>query len=84
MIKFDRDEKALLVEQLQDYFQRELDQEIGGFQAEFLLDFFNEQMGHHFYNRALSDVQALLNHRFELLSEEVYQLEQAPPRKKGR
>ena len=38
-IKFTKTEKSLLIDKLQNYFSRELDQELGQFDADFLLDF---------------------------------------------
>lgn len=44
LVEFTREEKALIVEKLQKYFESELNQEIGQFDAEFLMDFFSEQI----------------------------------------
>ncbi|MDR2212441.1 MAG: DUF2164 domain-containing protein, partial [Pseudomonadales bacterium] len=44
-IKFTKDEKALIVRKIQLYFTEELKQEIGRFDAEFLLDFFADEIG---------------------------------------
>lgn len=41
-IKLGEDEKAQMVQKVKMYFREELDQEIGGFDAEFLIDFFSE------------------------------------------
>lgn len=74
-IKFSKEEKAIIVKKLQLYFQQELEQEIGRFDAEFLLDFFTQEMGAYYYNRGLYDAQALLERRLEDLSEAIYELE---------
>jgi len=74
-IKFSRDEKDVIVKKIQMYFKEELDQEIGGFDAQFLLDFFAEQIGAYFYNRGLYDAQAILEQRMEILAEAIYELE---------
>lgn len=42
-ITFSRDQTAHMVDKLQKYLQRELDVEIGDFDAEFLLDFFRQR-----------------------------------------
>ncbi len=52
-----------------------MDQEIGQFDAEFLLDFFSEQIGPYFYNRALYDAQAILESRLESIAEAIYEIE---------
>jgi uncharacterized protein (DUF2164 family) len=74
-IKFSKSEKEVIVRKIQLYFSEELKQEIGNFDAEFLLDFFAEEVGAYFYNRGLYDAQAILAARLDELSESIYQLE---------
>lgn len=59
---------------IQRYFDQELQQEIGQFDAEFLLDFFASQVGRYFYNCGLSDAQAVLSGKLDELGEAIYQL----------
>jgi len=75
LIEFSDDEKKLIVGRVQLYFQEELGQELGGFDAEFLLDFFAEEMGAYFYNRALYDAQAIMQRRLEDFGEAIFELE---------
>ena len=74
-IEFSREEKEAISRKLQLYFREELDQEIGQFDAEFLLDFFAEEIGPYFYNRGLYDAQAVLESRLENISEAIYEIE---------
>ena len=74
-IEFDRDEKAILVHKIQLYFDQELHQQIGGFCAEFLLDFFTGEVGAHYYNRGLHDAQAILAEKLEDVADAIFQLE---------
>lgn len=74
-IAFDKDEKALLVRKLQLYFAEELQQKIGQFDAEFLLDFISEELGAYYYNRGLRDAQATLATRLDDIQDAIYQLE---------
>lgn len=74
-IKFTKDEKAVIIHKIQRYFTEELKQEIGQFDAEFLLDFFSGEVGSYFYNRGLSDAQTILSSKLEDLSEAIYELE---------
>ena len=74
-IKFSEEEKAAVVRKLQRYFAEELKQDIGRFDAEFLLDFIGAEVGAHFYNRGLRDAQAILASRLDDLGECIYQLE---------
>lgn len=75
IINFSQNEKAQLIEKLQAYFIKELDQEIGQFDADFLLDFFTEELGATYYNRGLYDAQRLLENKLELISEQIVELE---------
>ena len=75
IVEFSGDEKKVIVGRIQAYFREELNQELGGFDAEFLLDFFAEEMGAYFYNRALYDAQAILQRRLEDFGEAVFELE---------
>ena len=74
-IDFSDQEKAAIVRNIQLYFREELDQKIGQFDAEFLLQFFTEEIGPYFYNRGLYDAQAILKSRLETLNEAIYELE---------
>ncbi|MCP5144123.1 MAG: DUF2164 domain-containing protein [Gammaproteobacteria bacterium] len=74
-IKFSNEEKDILARKLQMYFREELNQDIGKFDALFLLDFIAEEFGAYFYNRGLYDAQALLETRMETLAEAIYELE---------
>ena len=70
-IKFSSTEKEQLVIKIQDYFAKELDQDLGQFDAEFLLDFFSKEVGAHFYNRGLSDAQLVIAAKLDNVSEMI-------------
>lgn len=72
---FSDTEKAEIVAKIQKYFNRELGQEIGGFDAEFLLDFFAREIGNYFYNQGLYDAQAILSTKLDDLNDAISQLE---------
>jgi uncharacterized protein (DUF2164 family) len=74
-IRFSEDEKTQIVHRIQRYFDQELRQEIGRFDAEFLLDFFSREVGAYFYNRGLTDAQAVLAGKVDELGEAIYALE---------
>lgn len=74
-IQFSSDEKEVIVRRIKLYFAEELKQEIGRFDAEFLLDFFAGEVGAYFYNRGLYDAQAILSGKLDELGEAIYQLE---------
>jgi len=74
-IEFSREEKAIMVRKIQLYFKEELDQEIGSFDAEFLLDFFAGEFGGFFYNRGLADAEVAISAKLEEISDSLLQLE---------
>ena len=74
-ITFSKEEKAQLVPKIKMYLKEELDQEIGNFDAEFLLDFFSEEVGVYFYNRGIRDALEMLDARVDELKESIYVLE---------
>jgi uncharacterized protein (DUF2164 family) len=74
-IEFSKEEKAIIVRKLQLYFNDELKQELGRFDAEFLLDFIGDEVGAYFYNRGLQDAQAILAARMDDLNDAIFQLE---------
>jgi uncharacterized protein (DUF2164 family) len=74
-IEFSKEEKEIITRKIQLYFREELDLEIGQFDAQFLLDFFSEEIGPYFYNRGLYDAQSLLADRMESISEAIYDIE---------
>ena len=75
-IKFSKDESDRIVSKVKKYFSDELDQDIGGFEAEFLIDFFAKEIGPHFYNRGLSDAHVLFAEKAEELGYLIQELEQ--------
>ncbi len=78
-VDFSREEKTLIVERIQRYFRDELDQEIGGFDAEFLLGFISEELGPFFYNRGLYDAQAVFQKSMDSIVDSIYQVEKPTP-----
>lgn len=74
-IEFSPEEKAVIGKKVQRYFSEELDQDLGQFEAEFLLDFFSKEIGAFYYNRGLYDAQTVLENRFEDLKDSLYEIE---------
>ena len=64
-----------LAQALSRYLKAELDLEVKGFDAVFLLDFITETLGPHYYNQGLADAQALLARKVDEFGEAIYQLE---------
>ena len=74
-MEFSKEDKEAIVGKLQRYFSDEMDQELGQFDALFLLDFFEKHIGAHFYNKGLQDAQALLENKLESITDGFYELE---------
>lgn len=74
-ITFSKEQKEVLVQKIQLYFDQELDQKIGQFDAEFLLDFISEEMGSFYYNQALLDAQAIIDKKLDDISHALYEIE---------
>ena len=75
-IKFSKEETNIITRRIQDYFDGELEAEIGQMQAEFLLNFFSEEIGAYHYNRGLYDAQAVLLKKVDDFTDSIYALEQ--------
>lgn len=75
-LKLTSPDKADLVPKLTDYLSKELDLEVGQFDAEFLLDFFVKEAGAVLYNRGLQDAHAALSKHIDNFGEVIYALEQ--------
>lgn len=74
-IEFDSVEKSIIIDKIQRYFEREMNQEIGQFDAEFLLDFFAKDVGGYFYNKGLKDAQAVLQAKLADIDDALYDIE---------
>lgn len=74
-IAFTTEEKRRIVERIRQYSADELGPDIGGFDAEFLLDFFAREMGADFYNQGVRDAQAALAARIDDVQDAIAQLE---------
>lgn len=74
-IAFSTDQKESIIRKIKTYFTDELQQDIGSFEAEFLLDFFASEIGPYFYNRGLFDAQQVFNEKMEDLGYLLQELE---------
>ena len=70
-----KDATTSLVSKLQSYFSDDLDRELGGFEAEFLIEFLARELGPYFYNRGLADAHALFMEKSEEIGYLVQELE---------
>ena len=78
-IELKEEEKVAAIEKLKAYCQSELDIELGSFDAQFLLEYFIDNLAWSIYNQGLADAFSLVEGSLEDLSEKIYELEQSPP-----
>ena len=64
-----------LAQALSRYLKAELDVEVSGFDAVFLVDFITERLGPHYYNQGLYDAQAVLAKKTDDIGEAILGLE---------
>ncbi len=74
-IEFSKDEKEILVDKFKEYFESELNQDLGQFDAEFLIDFVSEKLGGYYYNRGLQDAQTAIRAKLDDIESEIDSLE---------
>lgn len=74
-IKLSQDDTDRLVSKIRTYFHDELDQDIGGFEAEFLIDFFAKEVGPYLYNQGLADANRVFSEKAEDVSYLIQELE---------
>ena len=70
--------KEELIAELKAYLDQELDIQVGGFDAQFLLEFFEKKLGCHYYNQGLADALAAIEGKVAEFGDLVYELEQRP------
>ena len=68
-------QKDTLVEKLQKYFDQELGQDIGRFDAEFLVDFIGKEFGAYYYNQGLTDARTVVTKQVDSITEAIYEIE---------
>lgn len=74
-IEFSSAEKQQIVDKVKRYFEQEMHQDIGSFEAEFLVDFFAEEIGGYFYNRGLYDAQVIVAAKVDEISDALAEIE---------
>ncbi len=74
-MKFSKEESDIVVSKVKKYFIEEFDYDIGGFEAEFSIEFFAKEIGPYFYNRGLSDAYSLFSEKAEEVGYLVQELE---------
>ncbi len=74
LINWKAEEKRRVIGQIQNYFLKERDEEIGELAAENILEFFSETLGPQFYNAGVKDAGKLAEAYAARLDEDLYAL----------
>ncbi len=77
-VRFSKQQQQEIIQKLQRYCARELDLELKGFDAQFLLDFIGQEIGMYFYNQGVLDAQAVLSKKIDDIQDAIGQLEKFP------
>lgn len=75
MIELPKPVREALCDALSRHLKDELDLEVKGFDAVFLLDWITEHLGPHFYNQGLADAQEIFRRKFEVVMDAIYEIE---------
>jgi uncharacterized protein (DUF2164 family) len=75
LLKLPREEKDEIVRSVQAYFEEERSETIGALGAEQLIDYMIKELGPYLYNKAITDVRAVINEKHNQLDDELYTLE---------
>lgn len=79
IFSFSKPEKDAIIQKIQEYFLKESGQEIGQFEAGFLLEFFSEEIGPYYFNKGIQDSQAIVQKRIDGVIEAIDSLEKPLP-----
>ena len=74
-IKLDDEQQQRIVDALQTFFDRDLDQSVSEFQAKQILDFFVKEIGAPVYNQAIRDARKFMQEKLDDLEGEFYEPE---------
>ena len=59
------------------FLRERFELQLGSFEVQEVLDLFARELAPHFYNKAVSDVQALLSDRFQSIESDLWALEKS-------
>ncbi|MEO1938250.1 MAG: DUF2164 domain-containing protein [Sulfurimonas sp.] len=75
-LEFTIEQKEHIVYKIKHYFNKELNEEIGQFDAEFLLEFFAHEIGPYYYNQGLQDATKIIEEQTDRTKEALYTMEE--------
>ncbi|KIL75011.1 DUF2164 domain-containing protein [Bacillus badius] len=74
-IKLTKEQREIMIADIQSFFSQERDEEITQFAAERVLDFVTGTLAPHFYNAAVSDARFIVEQQFSSIEDEILTLE---------
>jgi uncharacterized protein (DUF2164 family) len=74
-VKLDDERREILVSRLRGFFSEEFEEDLSGFRAEKVLDFFLNELGPPVYNQAVKDARGFMLRKLDDLDGEVYESE---------
>jgi uncharacterized protein (DUF2164 family) len=75
LFQFSAQQRGVLGQAIKALMAERFELDMGGFEAEELLDFFIQECGPLIYNQAVLDVQGVLKERFESIESDLWALE---------
>ena len=77
ILELDGAQRQSAARAIQRFLEERFELDLGGFEAEEVLDFFMREFGPLFSNKAILDVQAHLKDRFESIESDLWALEKS-------
>ncbi|CEG27303.1 DUF2164 domain-containing protein [Bacillus sp. B-jedd] len=74
-IQFSKQQKDQLVGEIQKYFLKERNEELGNLEAENILEFFKSELGPYYFNEGVKQSRKVAEEKMAQLEEEMYSLE---------
>ncbi|MDO7785752.1 DUF2164 domain-containing protein [Desulforamulus aquiferis] len=65
LIKLSKENRQYMISEIQSYFSKERDEELGELASGLILDFFIEKLAPEFYNQGVNDSYLYMNDRVE-------------------
>lgn len=75
IVLLDKDQEEAALAVLKVLFEQRFDVRLGLFEAKEVLECVNEKIGKLYYNKALKDMQARIQQRFESIEADLWMLE---------
>ncbi|RSL31572.1 DUF2164 domain-containing protein [Salibacterium salarium] len=75
ILQLTKEQKELMVEEIQQFFSLERGEDLSDFASERVLDFFKESLAPHIYNIAVADVKHVVEQQYSSIEEEILTLQ---------